>query len=289
MRIIYKSLFLSFVILMFASCAKSEIETITDNENSEENVVMISEDSYMSDRRIAEFHGDPGKYLHLFEDADVRIGIASFHYEQTGQEKVAAFFDPRDEGLLTAPACGVRINGKDFFSPETKSEEGLLAEMFGQMVEFDFAGMALSTKGAGSGNTNLYAPVPLRIAFPRYDAEKHWAPLCYDKDFVVRWNADTQNQNGVLVVIKWDGAVLFGEDYESSSVIHSMRASDTGKVKLDNAMFEGIPDTAYCTLFLFRGDIENIDVDHLDYQLLVETHDMLNFVLVKNVHKLKGK
>ena len=53
-------------------------------------------------------------------------------------------------------------------------------------------------------------------------------------------------------------------------------------------MFEGIPDTAFCEMYLIRGNIENIDIDQIEYQLLAETFDMINFVLIRNI-KLSKK
>ena len=201
-----------------------------------------------------------------------------------------AFYSPNAEACLKEATVGrIKINGKDVFSPATKAGDGAIAEMFGEIVNFDFSEMGVPTKGIRVGNIHMYVPAPVRISFPVYDENNHRAPLCYDKDFVVRWNGDSQNKNGVMVIVRWDGTVLFGNDYESSEVIHFKNVPDTGSAKLDDSMFEGIPDTAYCSLLLLRGDVENIDIDELDYQVLAETHDILDFVLVKNIVSLLGK
>lgn len=277
---------LCFLVFSFASCTKSEVE-VEEEVNLEGVTVTVSEDSYMSNRTVVKLHGDPGVYSAIFEDADVRIGIASFRYEQTGLGKTIAFYDPKEESLRESVFAGkFKLNGEDFFSIASKSDDNSLAEMFGEVVRLDLSGLGLATKGPDIGNVDMYVPTPLQITFPQYDSDNHRAPLCYNQNFVVRWNADTQNENGVMAVVKWNGTVLFGEDYPSSDVIHFKHFPDTGSAELDDAMFEGIPDTAYCSLFLLRGEVENINIDQLDYQFLAETHDALDFVLVRNVIKL---
>ncbi|SKC42618.1 hypothetical protein SAMN06298214_0567 [Bacteroidales bacterium WCE2004] len=285
MKIIDTAILLCFLVLTSVSCAKSEVK-VDEKVDLEDITVTVSEDSYMSDRTIIKLHGDPGEYRAIFEDADVRIGIASFRYEQTGLEKAVAFYDPKEESLRkTEFASKIRINGKDFLSPASKSGDNSLAEFFGEVVKFDLTRLSLATKGADAEIVEMYVPASLKITFPQFDSENHRAPLCLDRDFVVRWNADKQNENGIMAVVKWNGVVLFGEDYSSSDVVHFKHFPDTGSAMLDDTLFEGIPDTAYCSLFLLRGCVENIDIDNIDYQLLVETQDVLDFVLVRNVIK----
>lgn len=89
-----------------------------------------------------------------------------------------------------------------------------------------------------------------------------------------------------MVVIRWTGSVLFGRNY-SSMICHSICVQDNGETVLDESMFEGIPDTAYCSMYLVRGNVEDIDVDQIDYQLLAETHDIANFILIRKIKQFK--
>lgn len=287
MKKVYVIILFCLVVLVPASCVKSEVE-VDEKVNLEDISVIVPKDSYMSDRKIIKFHSDLGEYKAIFNEVDARIAIAFFRCEQTGQENTVAFYDSKEESLLEMDfASRVKLNGKDVFSSATKFGDNSLAELFGEVVKFDLSGLGFATKGSSAGNVEMYVPAPLQITFPQYDNGNHLPPLCYDQDFIVRWNADTQNKNGVMAIVKWDGTVLFGEDYPSSYVVHFKKFPDTGSAKLDGAMFEGIPDTAYCSLFLLRGDMTDIDVDQIDYQLLAEAHDALDFALVKNVIKKK--
>ena len=290
MKNIIKTLQLLSFLFVAVSCVKPEAEMISMNEDIEDAEIIILESSYMKDRNIAAFHGLPGKYKAVFDNPDVRLGISSSHNSQSGGESVLAFCDPKDKSRLDKTQMNkILINGKNVFSPSTKSGDGAIAEMFGEDVSFDLSGMNPSTKGSGKGSVQLYSPAPLRISFPAVPSEGGRYPVCYDQSFTVRWNADTKNKNGVLVVVKWNGAVLFGYDYTSTYVVHSKTFPDNGSAVLPASMFEGIPDTAFCSLILLRGDVENINIDDLDYQVLAETHDMLDFVLVSNIIKLYGR
>ena len=59
--------------------------------------------------------------------------------------------------------------------------------------------------------------------------------------------------------------------------IYVMKYVDT------QVVFEEIPDAAYCHLYLIRGDVENIEINETNIRLLAESHDVLDFVLVRNV------
>ena len=64
-------------------------------------------------------------------------------------------------------------------------------------------------------------------------------------------------------------------------------------------MFEGIPDSAFCSLYVLRGDVEMLNAfcslyvlrgdvemlnsDGVSLNVVAETHDSLNFVLIRNV------
>ena len=52
---------------------------------------------------------------------------------------------------------------------------------------------------------------------------------------------------------------------------------------LHTHIVDGIPDTAFCSMFVLRGDVENMELDDTNLRVLAETHDVLEFVLIRNV------
>lgn len=114
-------------------------------------------------------------------------------------------------------------------------------------------------------------------------SEDNPIPLCYYQDYVVRWNQDLLNSNGIIILVNWTGSMVFGEDYPYANVTHVIGVPDSGETVLGEHMFDGIPDAAYCKLLLLRGDIDTIRVEDIDISIIAETHDILNFVLIRNI------
>lgn len=77
--------------------------------------------------------------------------------------------------------------------------------------------------------------------------------------------------------------MVFGDDYPSSYICNYVCVPDNGSAELDESMFDDIPDASYCNLYLLRGDVENIELDDTTYRLLAESHDVLDFILIRNV------
>ena len=273
------------IIGMLVSCGKSTDTSMIERPIDSDNGIIISEESYMHDTQASSTQGDVGKYAEFFSQPDATIGISSSRYYPLGEETVMAFYDPAEQNATKAVnddyAQSIRINGMNLFSPGTKSGDGSVVGMFGKTVSFDLSGFGPATK-AGD-NIELYAPEIVRIQFPTIVSEEHRYPLCYYKNFVVKWNPDPSNENGIIVLVKWDGSMVFGEDYTSSYVYHTVCVPDTGSVELSESMFEDIPDAAFCNLYLFRGDIENVEIDETRIRLLAESHDVLDFVLIRNL------
>lgn len=201
-----------------------------------------------------------------------------------------AFYEPADmtgtkSMAQSVPAEKIVINGRPIFSPGTKSSEGGIREMFGKTLSLSLSGNTSLTKSSEDGDVevSLYAPEIIHIQFPDVNSEEEELPLCYYDGLEVKWNKDEKNANGVLVAVTWSGDMIFGEDYSSTYICRSVCVPDTGEAVLPNELFDEIPDTALCELYLFRGDVENIDSESLVYKVMTEVHDMMNFVLIRNI------
>ena len=93
---------------------------------------------------------------------------------------------------------------------------------------------------------------------------------------------NNNNKNGVTILTRWTGIVAFGDDYPPSEVLHLATLPDSGEATLDESMFDDIPDTAFCSLAVARGDVANMQNNDEIYQLVTETYDVLSFILVRN-------
>ena len=132
----------------------------------------------------------------------------------------------------------------------------------------------------------MYIPHRIYILDPAATNDEENNPLCYYGDFVVRWNADEQNANGVLIYVEWLGGMAFGDDIDDTYVKRVSIFPDTGEAELDPCLFDGIPDSAICHLIIMRGAVENAQGEVYSYNLVAESHHMIPFILVREIEYL---
>lgn len=285
---IHICLFLGIAIASLSSCTKSSKEIVEKEAQVGDNFVLnITNDCFMQSVNISEIHSEIGKYAEMFRDSCETIGISSSRYYPLGEETVLAFYDPWDQIQTKGGTPGIdvgkiKINGHCLFTPATKAGSGNITALFGNSVTFNVSEFAPVTKSGNSDNIALYAPQIVRIEFPSVNNEDELFPLCYYQNFVVKWNKDTNNENGIAILIKWNGSMAYGEDYASSYVYHSICVPDNGIAELPTSMFTGIPDAAICELYVLRGDVESLEMNENNLRLLAESHDVLSFILVRN-------
>jgi len=129
----------------------------------------------------------------------------------------------------------------------------------------------------------MYVPKAIEFLFPYAESEEDLNPLCYYKDFVIRWNEDKDNENGVLAVVEWNGSMVLGNDISDAHVCRVAKFPDTGEARLPEQMFDGIPDTANCDLMIMRGNIDNVVYNQYSYKLVGKTHHLISFILIREI------
>ena len=83
--------------------------------------------------------------------------------------------------------------------------------------------------------------------------------LYYD-GAVIKWNGDSNNTNGVLVMVEWSGDHLDGDyAYIDSFVLNADIVPDNGECVLDNRLFQGIPHGSIIKLSILRANIADVD------------------------------
>lgn len=123
----------------------------------------------------------------------------------------------------------------------------------------------------------------IQILSPDVSQSVLCTPLCDASNFLVCWNSDSTNTNGVIIGIRWTGIMLFGDDYPKTEVVNLETFPDTGVATLSNGMFENIPDTALCELIVLRGNAETITLDNVLIRVISESTDIIQVVIAKNI------
>lgn len=167
----------------------------------------------------------------------------------------------------------------DTRSEDTASEiDGRLADLFGKEISFtvDFPTDARSSSGV---EVNMYIPHIIDINYP-IASHTELQPLCPHDDLIVVWNKDELNDNGVIVIVEWDGDMI-GQDFRNEGVRTIDIVDDTGEAILNTALFEDIPDFAMINITLLRGNIDIVELENSAVKLYGVSNSSITVVLAK--------
>lgn len=290
-----------FILCVFClfSCTSENLKT-SQNTANEPKTLSISKDvNYLPHKTTDALPGDYDVYLDYLKGTDYEIGISSHRdgalnngrviscisgisQVQPLQTKGTSKFLPN----IVSYIDGIEVSQQSLSAAKTKGTYSDLLGSFGKTVTISF-GKETATKSSSSesGSTDLYIPQEIEILAPYAASVEDLNPLCYYKDFVLRWNEDKNNDNGVLVLVEWNGGMILGDDIENTYVRRVATFPDTEETVLPERLFDGIPDTAYCELTLLRGNIDNVSDGEYTYKVLGETHQMISFILIREIHK----
>ena len=232
--------------------------------------------------------GQYGKYRKYLDSSDYLIGISSSRASQFDAPIIkayAGFSDYRVETKSGFPlADHIKLNGTPFPSPfNTKSSSACSESVFGKSISISIPKKSTKASSSEDINIELYAPKEIEILSPKIEDNANLLPLLYYDGLVIEWNEDTMNENGVVFILEWAGEVVVGQESPETAIRRTCVVKDNGATTLDSHLFDGIPDTAVCHLTILRGDIDLEDIDGESYKVLVESHEFLSFILIREI------
>jgi len=193
------------------------------------------------------------------------------------------------------------VNAKNLVLNTIKSNN----QFFGTDVKFSVFrentgsnGVMKAPKGGGGEDDNgeggftitMYVPELLQITSPNIESPEDLLPYCYYQNFVLGWNADPQNENGLVVVVEWNGTDLYGNEYKEYVRNADIITNDNGSCVLNNALFDGIPHGALVQIQLIRGNIEvkgliidNETGEEEEFVFVAASQVILPFILVREI------
>ncbi len=174
---------------------------------------------------------------------------------------------------------GINISTIHSGSSDTKSS--FFQSLYGQKVSFNFSN---NSKGDTS-SVNMYIPNLVSITSPKIEEEQDLYPFCYYDNFILGWNSDPMNENGLIVIVEWNGTLISEED-DCNEYVRNVDyiSDDSGKASLNPKIFDGIPDRALVYITLLRGNIVLADIDEVTYRLFGETHAILPIILIRDLN-----
>lgn len=237
----------------------------------------------------------PNVYNQYFSKSDVSVGYSAL---KPGPLHAYTFSSKSSlqEGINTPLAVAIQDKGKVAFGVKTRS---LLSEkdIYGSDVTFTIKGSkaAANANGQSTFSTNtsgtdvsLYVPELVEITSPAVKTDRDQFPACYYDNFVLTWNPDDKNENGLMIFAEYFGDNAIPKNIENVHITNiDYIADDNGRAILNTKLFDGMPNLAIVHLILLRGNIAIEEVDGELYKLFAESHVRLPIVIVKDTEALR--
>lgn len=222
--------------------------------------------------------------------------------ESTNQfDNTSTAMQVKEPGVVTLAVNGINLSDLSNDLPSGLQRMKAAAPvLYGQNVSFTLSrNISQNVKGSQKLKSNIlsdttvtmYVPDLVEITSPKVETNKDLMPYCYYKNFVLKWNTDLKNENGLVVVVEWSGMYFTGVKEKKYVRNIDVITADNGSTILKNEIFNGIPENAIAFITLLRGNIAIVD-DYYSkqgsvdpYSLIAETHAILPFILVRNLNK----
>jgi len=130
----------------------------------------------------------------------------------------------------------------------------------------------------------MYVPNIVSITNPAVKTEQEQYPLCDSKNFVLEWNADPLNKEGLVVIAEYFGFNAIPSDAQQTHILNTDYITlDNGKATLNPDLFNGMPNMAIVHIILLRGNVAIKDIEGESYKFFAESHMRLPIILIKDV------
>ena len=240
-------------------------------------------------------YNTPNVYNQYFSKSDITIGYSALKpgplhtYIFSAKSSLQA-------GINTPLAVATQDGRKVAFGANSRS---LMSEkdIYGSDVIFTLKGdqSTSNTNGQNTFSTttsgtdvSLYVPELVEITSPAVKTDKEQFPACYYDNFVLTWNADDKNENGLMIFTEYFGDNVIPENVENVHITNiDYIMDDSGRAILNTKLFDGMPNLAIVHLILLRGNIAIEEVDGELYKLFAESHVRLPIVIVKDMEALR--
>lgn len=242
-KIVYSALIIASMLL---SCNKNESEGF-DNAAVQETSEELSTSYNL-------LNITPNVYHDFFKSTEHSVGYTSLKANSLVKHSIVQRINIHDELNLK----NFSINGKkiDQFSKSSKLSAKEDQNVYGKTISFKVSSRNASSKGESlETEVSMYIPELIEISNPKVTDPNKQFPLCYFKDFVLEWNADQNNKEGLVIVAEYMGNNAIPENSNKKHVVNTdFIENDNGRTVLNNDIFKGIPKFKYCKYYPFTRE-----------------------------------
>lgn len=229
-------------------------------------------------------------YSQFFVNTDYIAGVSSLKSNSLSDHRIITkVSDDKSEQKSERIKPRIYANGIEIGNRDKSNiEQSVLSDnCYGKDVSFVFKrDKGLKSGENGEDTVTMYIPELVSITSPLIEQKEDLYPMCYNKNFILRWNKDLKNENGLVVSVEWTGAMYIGGRQENIFVRNvDIIPDDNGEVVLNEKLFEGIPDMSIAHITIMRGNIDLIMVGDYSYNVFGESHTELSIILVKDLER----
>lgn len=272
----------AFAVLLLFSCAK-------DKPSVNDNVSIFGYESQEEARK------ELGVYVKLFEATNASAQLQTTAYSNIDQE-FGTIFGRFQESSSSPRTDGGKFKIEDLTLVHSSSlqqyipEEGKLnpqesydriSKYFGNTVSYNVE----NTSGSNISGT-YYIPEEIRVEMDGLSSSSSTNAFAISpRDTRVRWNADTKNENGVVVHLTFDGFNINSGGYTDPDTKQerAIKFEDTGEGIIPSEFFNGIPEGGVFTIYFVRGAVDILEDDQTgqSFKFYSLTKDKKNLLSIK--------
>lgn len=159
-------------------------------------------------------------------------------------------------------------------------------QLFGEHITFtvNSASGKSFKDGSTSKEVSMYVPKQLEISNPPITNEDEIVPYCFSDNFVLEWNADPDNKEGLVVVAEYNGLTAIPSNNRKPVTNTLNITNDNGRIVLRNELWKDIPNTAIVNLSVLRGNVKIEEIDEENYKFYALAQAITPIVLIKDVN-----
>lgn len=270
-------------ILLSVSCRDLNNDSLTISSENQASKIELIDNPLQPIQIDTVIAGDYGNYLDMFVPTDYTLAIRAVNNHTLNRKVITSVARKNKDNGHEDLSEKFLLNGMRIKSSTYTKADSDLSSVFGNHANLSISGDQ-RTKSDNEGH-DLYVPEIINISSPAIGTDENKYPLCDFSNFVLRWNQDLKNDNGVMIMVTWGGTTIIGESYPDTYVRRIDIVPDTGEATINPHMFDDIPDTALCNILVARGNVEIFQDDDESIQLLGESHESFPFILIRNLDR----
>ena len=274
----YKLLFMALVLVtLIFSCDNNESESIEETAIQETSIELKSSYNLLDIT--------PNVYHDYFKQTDHSAGFTSLKSNSLSEHSIVQRININD--VDKTKSFSINDKAISSFSKVAKVSKFDGENVYGKKISFKINTGKNSDKDGDSSNeteVELYVPDLVEITNPKVDNVDQLFPICYYEDFVLEWNADSNNEEGLVVIAEYFGNNAIPENSTNEHILNTdVIDIDDGHAVLNNELFKNIPNLSIVHLILLRGDVAIEEIEGELYKFYAESHVRLPIILAKDL------